>query len=286
LIEKYCRKSSPCGNLSVVIGIADFSFEFINLDERIKTTVSEIYRFFLINKTDGTVTVEVGRLIEKSESASDDFELVCGDGGSCLIAPYFAGARAEDLSSYFLHLIKEDEKSVVFAFENFLRWMISEMAVQKGGLLLHASAKVVEGEALVFLGNHESGKSTAVSLIQPGFTIADDVLLVLPHGECFNAYTMPAATKFDQKESEVSSYPVSGIYNLHKSEANGVQACNKVSAYTAVVASIPFLQGVGDNRKLFIARNIIDRLNVYELYFTKEPKFFEEAWKRGIQDGR
>jgi hypothetical protein len=268
---------NPFGDLKTTISIGDFSFTFCNLKKEQKDFLEESYRGFILEEKESCIKVETGKLEKEIEREKSDFDLLHYDEKSFLTSHYFIASREDNEKKCKLQFVENNEKYLLFAVENFLRWMISELAIKRHGLLLHASSKVLDGNAHIFLGNHEAGKSTAVSLIDEGFTIADDVVLVMFKENCHYAYTMPSVTKFVQNEKEIGKYKVKAFYKLVKSNENKLKKLTKPLAFAVVVSSVPFL--VSTNRHHYIAKNLIERVPVYELHFKKEKGFFKEALK-------
>lgn len=271
-----CQKEIlPFGKMSSIIKIADFSFKFNGLEKDLKEYLEKNYKGFVVEKADNPILVNLGILDKEIEIENSDFDLFHYEDCSGLAGLYFLALRTSRKEDYLLKVLAGNEKYFLFAVENFLRWVIANRALSNNGLLLHASSQVIDNEAHIFLGNHGAGKSTAVSLIEEGFTIADDVaLIMLEENSCY-AYTMPAVTKFVQKEKEIGRYEIKAFYKLIKSDENKLKKMAKPLAFAVIVSSIPFL--VNTNRHHYIAKNLIERLPVYELYFKKEKDFFKET---------
>jgi len=275
LIFELQKEIHSFGKMSITISIADFSFQFNGLNSDLKEYLKENYKGFIFEKAENPTLVNLGKLEKEIEIKNSDFDLFHYEDCSGLAGLYFLALRTSRKEDYLLKVLAGNEKYFLFAVENFLRWVIANRALSNNGLLLHASSKVIDNEAHIFLGNHGAGKSTAVSLIEEGFTIADDVaLIMLKESSCF-AYTMPAVTKFIQKEREIGRYEIKAFYKLIKSDENKLKKMAKPLAFAVIVSSIPFL--VNTNRHHYIAKNLIERLPVYELYFKKEKDFFKEA---------
>lgn len=275
LIFELQKEIHSFGKMSITISIADFSFQFNGLNSDLKEYLKENYKGFIFEKAENPTLVNLGKLEKEIEIKNSDFDLFHYEDCSGLAGLYFLALRTSRKEDYLLKVLAGNERYFLFAVENFLRWVIANRALSNNGLLLHASSKVIDNEAHIFLGNHGAGKSTAVSLIEEGFTIADDVaLIMLKENSCF-AYTMPAVTKFIQKEREIGRYEIKAFYKLIKSDENKLKKMAKPLAFAVIVSSIPFL--VNTNRHHYIAKNLIERLPVYELYFKKEKDFLKEA---------
>lgn len=274
-LTKITENFKPWGDFKTTISIGNFYFTFCNLQKEQKDFLEMNYRGFVCKESENSVIVKTGKLEKELKFESSNFSLLEHDEKSFFLANYFIASREADVKNCRLQIFGKNEKYILFAVENFLRWMVSKVAPSKRGLLFHASAKVIDGEAHIFLGNHGAGKSTAVSLIEEGFTIGDDVVLVMIEEKCYFAYTMPAVTKFVQNEEEIGKYKIKAFYKLIKSNENKLKKMSKSLAFATVVASVPFLYNT--SRHHYIVKNLTERIPAYELHFRKENNFFKEA---------
>ncbi len=76
------------------------------------------------------------------------------------------------------------------SIDGILRYLLSQLLLQRGGLLVHASAVLHNGRAWVFAGASGSGKSTLAKLL-PGPCLGDEAIALLPSGGCFKAHATP-----------------------------------------------------------------------------------------------
>lgn len=276
-ILKNLNKLKPYGDFKTTITISDFSFNFCGLSQGQKEYIEKSYIGFITEELKNLIRAEIGILENENDTYNEDFLLYNYEKNSFLVARYFVASREENNKNCILKIIKGSERNLLYAVENFLRWMISQLALIQNGVLLHASAKVIDGEAHIFLGNHGGGKSTAVSLIEEGFTIADDVVLILNRNNQYFAFAMPAISRFNQKIEEIGYYPIRNFYKLVKSEQNKLKKLSKAGAFAILLSSIPFLTNT--NRHHYIAMNIIEKINLLELHFKKETNFLKKAYQ-------
>jgi hypothetical protein len=67
-----------------------------------------------------------------------------------------------------------------FALESALRILLSVLLAERGGFLVHASAVVIDGRAVLFLGHSTAGKTTTARRLgrEGALRVADDIGLV------------------------------------------------------------------------------------------------------------
>ncbi|GEM_PF-1670937 len=272
----YFMVDVPFGDKSLTIAIGEFSFTFSGFDKNLKDFLEKEYYGFIVSKGKNPLfEVNVAKLEKEIAITNEDFAFFKFDDIYSLIGSYFIALRKNNAKETKLLILDGNKKNVLFAVENFMRFMISNAALSKNGLLLHASSKVIKDRSHIFLGNHGAGKTTAVSLIDEGFTIADDVVLIMPDSDGYKAHSMPSISKFEQKKEEIGSFKVEAFYKLIKSNDNKMKKMSKPCAFAILVASVPFVSGT--NRHHYISKNIIEKIPFFNLYFRKEKNFFNEA---------
>jgi len=202
-------------------------------------------------------------------------------GTRTFLAPYFKGSADEEFKEGVLQTIpalgpQYEERAV----ENYIRWVLANILYSTGrGLLLHASASVIDGAAHVFLGPHGSGKSTAAELTLKGTTIADDALPVIVSASGVFAAAMPAVGKFRQDKGRTGTFPVKASYWLVKSGENRAERIDKPESTALIMASAPFIAAPGGRgRGLFdTVAPIVSWVPFFRLYFRKEENFLDSV---------
>lgn len=277
LLLEYFKVNESFGEKSLTIAIGEFSFKFLGLDENLKEYIEKKYSGFVCaDQRNPSFKVNLGKIYKEIETENQILDFLKIDDVSILAGTYFVALRKEGENITKLNVLGGNEENLLYAIENSLRWMVSNSALSKNGLLLHASSKVINGRSHIFLGNHGAGKTTAVSLIDEGFTIADDVLLIMPHNDGrYYAYSMPSISLFEQKKEEIGSFKIEAFYKLIKSDENKLKKMSTPNAFATLVASVPFMMNT--NRHHYISRNIIEKFPFYNLYFRKENNFFNKA---------
>ena len=267
------------GDKSVFIKIADFVFKIEGLNEYLKENIIDNFSLFLCEEKESYFKVTVGEMVHLKgleDRGFDNFSLYEDEEYEIYLSYYFAVCRKVNKTSLFLDI--SNEKNIHFAFENCFRFLVAKLFLKESGVLLHASAKAIDNETHIFLGNHFAGKTTAVELIEKGFTIADDVILICKkeNGNFF-AHPLPAGSKFKQSKDEIDFFKIKSFYSLKKGEQNRLRKMNKVSGFAVLTASCPFNL---DMSKVFpICREIVHLFPFYELEFKKEQNFLFDAMR-------
>ena len=280
------------GTLDIRVGGVGIRLEVA--DESLLEACTKTYGLFIPG---GAAEPEHRVVITVSDSRQDvkegDFSIgrVRGNEGYFILAPYFRGECSRDFSEGTLEILfAPNMEYLERAVENYIRWALANILLTSGrGLLLHASASVLDGQAHVFLGPHGSGKSTAAILTTNGLMIADDVLPLLIERDGVKAAAMPAAGKFGQGRESSGSYPLGNLYWISKSENNCIEKLGKAPGVGLLMASAPFIKETEDYHcKLFeSASKILESAVLCNLHFRKEERFLDAALRNtAMEDNR
>lgn len=99
-----------------------------------------------------------------------------------------------------------------------LRTICQKLLTKNKGIILHASASLVNGEARVFLGKSGAGKSTTVKLLSKVFQpLADDIVILKKEGREFYFYQTPFIENNFISGKSLKRYPLGGVYFIKKS---------------------------------------------------------------------
>lgn len=101
----------------------------------------------------------------------------------------------------------------------FLKTIIYNFLLEKGIPLLHSSACLINGMAVIFTGTNNAGKSTIVKMLKDTFTpLCDDMsaLKLDKEGKLY-LYQVPYLEKNRYKKGNIA-YPVGNIYFLQKAK--------------------------------------------------------------------
>jgi len=160
--------------------------------------------------------------------------------------------------------------------ENFLRVALSWKAVDRGGLLLHASGVVRAGRAYLFFGPSGAGKTTIARLSPEELLLNDDCILILPEADGFTASGVPFKGAEDAGARDAGSFPIAGLFRLVQAP---VPACSRLAparGASEILSSIPFVteRPEGFERVFTTVEQLVRRAPVYRLEFRRDPDFW------------
>jgi len=99
-----------------------------------------------------------------------------------------------------------------------IRSICQKLLVKNKGLMVHASASLIDGKAYIFLGQSGAGKSTIVKILSAKYhPLADDMLIVkLEDGKPY-LYQVPFVERNFIQNKNLERYEIGGFYFLQKS---------------------------------------------------------------------
>ena len=153
--------------------------------------------------------------------------------------PHIFRCRRDDCSRV------QTNVGVVEADNSFMRFgiwfMFNLWSVQRGVVAVHSSVIVYNGEAVMFLGESGTGKSTHTRLwretILGAELLNDDSPYVRVHDGRLYAYGSPWSGKTACYRNE--SYPVRGVVRLSQAPYNAIHRLPGVRAIGALLPSLP-----------------------------------------------
>ncbi len=174
---------------------------------------------------------------------------------------------------------------ILTAMENYLRWCVAGLALERGGFVLHSAGLVLEGKAYVFFGHSGAGKSTATALSLEGrgaLTLSDDLVLVLREGNRFLAAATPFQGTMAQRVKTKGLYPLAGIFHLRQSPEVGTLPLARAAAVGMLLSCCPFVADPMRRSEylLPIVEDLCRALPVRELLFRKDPSFWDVVLDR------
>ncbi|MCP3981598.1 MAG: hypothetical protein GY716_20045 [bacterium] len=125
--------------------------------------------------------------------------------------------------------------------DNVMRYITARVAVDLGGLALHAAGVLHDGCAYLFAGPSRSGKTTAVGMCPHTRTLGDDFGVIVPDGDVWSAVAVP----FDNTErvadgAAQGSYPLAGVWRLYQADENRVERPTPILAAVSLLACVAF----------------------------------------------
>ena len=275
----------PHGDGAFTVAVGGIAVRFEGLSEDLKAAALDRYRPFLSEDPPiHTVTVYEGPM-EYLDMAEDRFlrlEEREFPEGRLLVSHVFAALRPPAHGKGFLRVSSEQTlHNAIGALENYLRWVVADLALDRGGFVLHAAGLAKDGKAYLFFGHSGAGKSTAteISLRETAgvLPLSDDLVLVLRQGERFVAATTPFWGSLPQQVKERGSYPLAGAYRLRQSPSVQVREIPLALAAGMILSCCPFVADPARRADTLapLVEAFCRRVPVKELFLRKDPSFWE-----------
>lgn len=240
--------------------VADFSFAVTLLEERDLDMLLPSFRSFR-----SKASAEGDKLFELVEHASlppRETDVLLdedsNDMGHTLLYRTPSGYRIElDYDGGPVHVVETDagfadvramvrwdDRFARTALCSMLRIVFAQAILPHGGLSMHSSVVVNEGQAFMFMGKSGTGKSTHSGLwlkhIEGSWLLNDDNPIVRVTGEDVVVYGSPWSGKTPCYRNE--SAPVAGIVRLRQAPRNRFRVCEDIAAFSAVLPGCSVLR--------------------------------------------
>ncbi|HEU5182488.1 MAG TPA: hypothetical protein VFW45_17005 [Candidatus Polarisedimenticolia bacterium] len=174
-----------------------------------------------------------------------------------------------------LAIARIDEGPLHRAFENFLRVVAAHWFLRRGSLLIHASGVVRGGAAYLFFGPSGAGKTTVTLLSEGDLVLGDDLILLQPDGERFEACSVPFRGVYREPPATDRAFPLAAAYRLIQDRRDFVEEIPASRATAELMASLPFvMEGEGGGRAVEIAARLARHAPVHRLHFRKSAEFW------------
>jgi hypothetical protein len=263
----------PLGGGQITLGVGGIAVKVSGIPTDLLPSLQERYAPFLASlKPNHEVLLQTGepRYLHHSPGTLLRLEEIQDGQGVILVSGNFA-ARREGARGKLLISDPSNVTDSLLAVENYLRWTIADLVLDREGFLFHASAVVREGRAHVFFGPSGAGKSTIVSLSPALQILSEDmVLLIRADGE-WRAATTPF------KADKRVMFPIGGLYRLVQAPANRLATMSLGVAVGIVMACCPFVTkpSARHDKLLPLVESCCREAGVWELRFRKDPGFWD-----------
>ena len=150
------------------------------------------------------------------------------------------------------------------------------------GLMLHASAVVVDGKAYLFSANSGTGKSTHTQLWlrkfgDRAYILNDDKPALRLHDGVWYAYGTPWSGKHDISVN--TGVPVAGIAMVERAEENSIVPFGGTEAILSILRQVNRPQGTALREQLLaLLDRLITQVPVWRLRCNMEPQAAEVAY--------
>ncbi len=278
-LDHFTEDLSTPGGLNLVVEVGRLAVCFAGLDENIYTAALQQYGPFLSDATP-LHTVRIARGAPCYLLPAEDLFMRLEDtrlgGGRRLLSHDFAAFR---LGQRGLVRVSHsgDIETTLRAMENYLRWIIADLALDHEGFVLHAAGIVRGDGAFLFFGPSGAGKSTVAGL-SPGCPIlSDDLVLLRRESGRWLAATTPFAGTFPQAEKTSGSYPLAGLFRLKQAQRHEVETMTPAVALAQVLACCPFVAdpAARADRLAPLVQACCRSIPPKTLYFRKAASFWE-----------
>ena len=240
--------------------VADFSFAVTLLEERDLDMLLPSFRTFRSGiPAEGDKLFE---LVEHASLPSREADVLLdedsNDMGHTLLYRTPSGYRIEfDYDGGPVHvletdagfadvraMVRWDDRFARTALCSMLRIVFAQAILPHGGLSMHSSVVVNEGQAFMFMGKSGTGKSTHSRLwlnhIEGSWLLNDDNPIVRVIGDEVVVYGSPWSGKTQCYRNE--SAPVAGIVRLKQAPRNRFRVCEDIAAFSAVLPGCSVLR--------------------------------------------
>jgi hypothetical protein len=268
------------GGGRVAVAVGPISVAFVGLSQAIHAEMEERYAPFLWEgEVLHEVTLHAGEphYLRPSPDSFLRVQESTHAQGDVLLSEAFAGFRPRGGGAGSLRISQPwDMKHAAGAVENYLRWTVADLALSRGGFVIHAAGLVREGDALVFFGHSGAGKSTLCSMSPEALLLSDDLVMVLKEGGTFRATTTPFQGTLSQSAKERNSFPLAALFRLRQSTEVRVVTLPRGLAVGMVLSCCPFISDPAKRSNLLIplVESLCASAPVGELHFRKEPSFW------------
>jgi hypothetical protein len=203
------------------------------------------------------------------------------DGNARLVWSYGFAARYDPSAGHAdLRLAPEEEDARALSLENFLRALVSWLALEDDSFLLHAAGLETKGRAFAFFGPSEAGKTTVCRLSEGRAKVLnDDLLLVRRRSSGWEAAALPFTGAF--RGAGRGSWPLAALFRLIQAAEHRVEEISPALCVGEVLSSIPFMEECPPDATLLERVGRLAReVPVRRLHFRPDPGFWEviESW--------
>jgi len=179
-----------------------------------------------------------------------------------------------------LGVCREDELPQANVIENFLRVYTAYLALRTGGAMLHSAGLVFDGQAYIFSGRSNAGKTT---LTRKAYdkdirVLSDDINLVLPGKAGYMAHAIPFTGEFGRTldhRGGKKAYPVAGIILLEQGDQLETRPISQSQAVAGLLTGCPFVNAdAEESERLFDSvTGLVAHVPVIQLVSRRNDNF-------------
>jgi hypothetical protein len=275
---------TPLGSGSFCVAVGGISVRFEGLPDGLLAAALERYGPFLSDDPPAHTV----RLFEGDEHyldmAEDKFlrlEETEVREGRILVSHVFTALRPPANASGAIRFSSmQSLQDSLGVLENYLRWVIADLALERDGFVIHSAGLVRDGRAHLFFGHSGAGKSTATALSVDSVgavALSDDLVLLLKRLDGYVAVATPFWGSLPQQVKERGTYPLAGLYSLRQAPRVAMNPIAPGLATGMILSCCPFVSDAARRmeRLLPLVEHLCRKVPVYELFFKKDASFWE-----------
>lgn len=164
-----------------------------------------------------------------------------------------------------------------FSIDSVLRIVHTLLLARAGGFLLHASSAVRNGNAFLFSGLSEAGKTTIAQLAPPDVALlTDEASYVRKVGGNYVAYGTPFAGELGKPGENIAA-PIRAVYLLEKAAENRIDRVEPAEAVRRLMRNILFFAHDEELVRLVFesACAFVAAVPVFQLSFFPDQRVWE-----------
>ena len=157
-----------------------------------------------------------------------------------------------------------------------LRVIYAVLAFKAGGLLFHAAGIVRDGRTFLFFGPSGSGKTTVSRLSTNYLTLNDDLLILIPGRDGWQAHGTPFWNPTQAPPSNQHA-PLGALIRLVQDKDVHLKKMSKGQALAELVGSVPVIPLSSQQLPVLLKRleNLANSIPTYHLHFRLDDSFWE-----------
>ena len=161
--------------------------------------------------------------------------------------------------------------------ENYLRVLWAHLALDNGGLLLHACGIVRKERGYCFFGPSTFGKTTIARLSEGDTVLSDDLALIKKQEGRYFIFGVPFRGDLPEAPRTNAVAPLAGLYSLVKSDEVRLDGMPTARALAELLSVVPFVMRDSDSRSRVTERllDLIKLVPPRALSFRRDPDFWQ-----------
>ncbi len=184
-------------------------------------------------------------------------------------------------NKFFINYFEKKNKKVItyyqigiLQFQSILKEIIIELLASNHGFLIHGSASEYKNHSIIFLGENNAGKSTAMSFLHPTYqALADDTVIIRKIDNSYYCFQTPFIEKNYWIKKKAGKYIIDKIFFLKKSLIYDIKDVKDKSKLLNMLIKQFWSSEEYSRKQLKTYLKFIDEFEkFYVLYFGKNKK--------------